>query len=57
MLGLHLGIYRGNHSLTEPWYINCHLYSVYTGSNNRGKPVINHDHDQIEMAANSKIHA
>ena len=30
------------------------MYSVYTGSNNRGKPVINHDNDQIELAANSK---
>ena len=30
------------------------MYSVYTGSNNRGKPVINHDNDQIELEANSK---
>ena len=30
------------------------MYSVYTGSNNRGKPVINDDNDQIELAANSK---
>ena len=30
------------------------MYSVYTGSNNGGKPVINHDNDQIELAANSK---
>lgn len=30
------------------------MYSVYTGSNNRGEPVINHDNDQIELEANSK---
>ena len=33
------------------------MYSVYTGSNNRGKPVINHNHYEIKLAANSKIRA
>ena len=46
---LHLGIYRGKRLLTKPWYI-CTVFIL-------AQTVIKHDHDQIELAANSKTHA